>query len=95
MGMKTQTKVNLVMGGIVAISLTIAGLIGATILNEALGTTEITNETYVSSYTYCGGYYAGTGGQSHCTLWATGHEKRIKTIVHGLWWETTSSVRAK
>lgn len=93
--MKTQTKVNLVMGGIAAISLSIAGLLAVTAANEFFGTTEITDETYVSSYTYCGGYYAGTGGQSHCTLWATGHEKRIKTIVHGLWWETTGSIKAK
>jgi hypothetical protein len=93
--MKTQTKVNLVMGGIVAICITVAGLLAVTIANEALGTTEVTGERYEASYTYCGGYYAGAGGQSHCTLWATGHETRIKTIVHGLWWETTSSVKAK
>lgn len=93
--MKTQTKANLVLGSIAVITLSIAGLLAVTIANEALGTTEITDETYVSSYTYCGGYYAGTGGQSHCTLWATGRETRIKTIVHGLWWDTTSSIKAK
>ena len=93
--MKTQTKVNLVMGGIVAISLSIAGLLGVTIVNEAFGTTVVTDEKFESYYTYCGGYYTGVGGQSHCTMWATGHETRIKTIVHGLWWDTTGSIKAK
>jgi hypothetical protein len=92
--MKTQTKVNLIMGSIVVCCVAIVGLIGITALNEVLGTTEVTDETYVSSYTYCA-LYSGSGGQSHCVNWKTGHETRVKTLVHGFWWETTSSILAK
>ena len=88
--MKTDTKANIVLGSIVACCIAIIGLVGATILNELLGTVENTGETYVQTYTYCGGY-SGAGGQNHCTMWLTGRETRVKTIVHGYWWETTSS----
>ena len=92
--MKTNTKANLILGAIALCCVSIVGLVGVTALNEVLGTVENTGETYVSSYTYCGGY-SGVGGQNHCTMWLTGRETRVKTIVHGFWWETTSSELAK
>lgn len=92
--MKTSTKVNLVIGAIVVCCVAIVGLVSVTALNEVLGTTESTGEKYVASYSYCGAW-AGAGGQHHCTMWLTGHETRVKTLVHGLWWETSSSELAK
>jgi hypothetical protein len=92
--MKTSTKVNLILGLIVVCCVSIVGLVGATALNECLGTVENTGEKFEQYYTYCGGY-SGAGGQNHCTMWLTGHETRVKTLVHGRWWETTSSELAK
>jgi hypothetical protein len=92
--MNTKTKVNLVLGSIVVCCMLIVVSVAIPALNELLGTTENTGEKYVSSYTYCGAW-AGAGGQNHCTMWLTGHETRVKTLVHGYWWETTSSELAK
>ena len=92
--MRVQTKVKLVMSSIVVCCVAISSLILVGGLNSLLGEEIPTGETYISTYSYCGAW-SGAGGQNHCTLWLTGQEKRERTIVHGYWWETTSSRIAK
>lgn len=58
------------------------------IANEVGGTSEVVGEPYTASYTYCGAW-AGAGGQHHCSLWLVGTERRVNTLVHGWFFETT------
>jgi hypothetical protein len=64
-------------------------LMCALVANEVGGTTEVVGEPYTASFTYCG-MYSGVGGTRHCSMWLTGHERRVNTIVHGWFFETTS-----
>jgi hypothetical protein len=57
--------------------------------NELAGNTEVVGEPYTVSFTYCGGY-AGIGGTRHCNLWLTGTERRVNTLIHGLFFDISS-----
>jgi hypothetical protein len=63
-------------------------MIATVLANELGGTYETVGEPYTASYSYCGAW-AGAGGQHHCSMWLVGHERRINTIVHGWFFETT------
>ena len=58
------------------------------VANEVGGTYEVVSEPYTATYTYCAAW-AGAGGQHHCTAYLTGTERRVNTIVHGYFFETT------
>lgn len=57
--------------------------------NEVHGTVEIVGEPYQSTFSYCDAY-TGIGGTRHCSKWMTGTETRVKTLVHGLFFDTES-----
>lgn len=63
--------------------------VGVVLANEVGGTYETVGEPYTASYTYCGAW-AGVGGTRHCSMYLVGTERRINTIVHGWFYETTS-----
>jgi len=74
---------------IVACVLTVFGIVGTSIVNDVFGTYEVVGEPYTVSYSYCG-RWTGAGGQSHCADWKVGHERRVNTKVHGLFFDKDS-----
>lgn len=89
--MRVETKVNLILGTIATVAITLTGFLCVLMINEAFGTVEPYGEPYVSYYTYCSNTVHTAKAQSYCGTYSTGHEMRQKTRIKGLWFDGESS----
>lgn len=73
---------------IIVASAIVIAFIGASAINQLAGESQDSGAPYESTFSYCGAW-AGVGGTRHCSLWLTGKETRVDTIIKGIWWDTT------
>jgi hypothetical protein len=89
--MRVETKVNLILGVIATVAISISGFLVVLVINEAFGEVIPYGEPYVSSYSYCAVTTYGAKGQSWCSRTKTGHEMRQHTHIKGVFFDGESS----
>jgi hypothetical protein len=89
--MRTETKANIILGSIATVMVLIVGFLFVVGINEAFGESEPYGEPYIASYSYCKTMSYGAKGSSWCSQYATGHEKRQKVHIKGLFFDGESS----
>jgi hypothetical protein len=89
--MRVETKVKIIICSACTIAVVLSVSILVLICNEAFGTTTTVGEPYDSTYSYCAVTSYGAKGQSWCSQYKTGHERRIRTHINGVWWDGESS----
>lgn len=89
--MKTDTKANIILWSIATVMFAITAFLLVVTINEVFGEVTPYGEPYDSTYSYCAQTTYGVKGQSWCSQYKTGHEKRQKTHIKGLFFDGESS----
>ena len=89
--MRVETKVNIILGSIATVMITITGLILVLLINEAFGEVTPYGEPYLASYSYCSNTVYLAKSQSYCGTYSTGHEWRQRTHIKGVFFDGESS----